>query len=299
MASRSGSKVLTSSASFIRPARRPDTDPRVAKRLAFWTPNSDASNLLRPPLFGCETQLVEGFDPATSFGPEVSQRYDDNLRGDEAETVDFLASLAGGGSALEFAIGTGRIAIPLTQRGVRVDGIELSPDMVARLRDKPDGDKVDVAVGDMASASAPCDKYPLVYLVFNTIYNLLTQDAQVRCFENAARHLTTGGVFVVEAGVPSAWLRADQFVNVEHLGTDEVVFDVNRYDAVTQILDENHVSFTKDGLRFGPISCRLIFPAEMDLMARIAGMRLVDRWGGWKQEPFTSASTRHVSVYAK
>ena len=242
---------------------------------------------------------MEGFDPATSFGPEDSQRYDDHLRGDEAETVDFLAGLAGSGSALEFAIGTGRIAIPLTHQGVRVDGIELSQDMVARIRDKPGGDKVDVTVGDMASASAPRHKYPLVYLVFNTIYNLLTQDAQVRCFENAARHLTTDGVVVVEAGVPSAWLRGDQFVNIEHLGSDEVVLDVNRYNAITQIMDENHVSLTKDGLRFGPISCRLIWPGEMDLMARIAGMRLVDRWGGWKQEPFTAASSRHVSVYAR
>ena len=121
----------------------------------------------------------------------------------------------------------------------------------------------------------------------------------MRCFENAARHLTTDGVFVVEAGVPSAWLRGNHFVNVEHLGSDEVVLDVNRYNAVTQILDENHVSLTKDGLRFGPISCRLIWPGEMDLMARIAGMRLVDRWGGWKQEPFTAASNRHVSVYAR
>jgi len=241
---------------------------------------------------------VEGFDPATSFGPEVSRRYDDHLRGDEAETVDFLAGLAGG-SALELAIGTGRIAIPLTERGVRVDGIELSPDMVARIPDKPDGDKVDVTGGDMASASAPRDQYPLVYLVFNTIYNILTQDGQVRCFENVARHLTTDGVFVVEAAVPSAWLRGDQFVNVEYLGADEVVLDVNRYDAVTQILDENHVTLTKDGLRFGPISCRLIWPGEMDLMARIAGLRLVDRWGGWKQEPFTAASNRHVSVYAR
>ena len=209
-------------------------------------------------MFGWEAQLVEGFDPATSFGPEVSQRYDDHLRGDEAETVDLLAGLAGGGSALEFAIGTGRIAIPLTQRGVCVDGIELSPDMVARIKAKPGGDKVDVTMGDMASASAPRDKYPLVYLVFNTIYNLLTQDGQVRCFENAARHLTADGVFVVDAGVPSAWLRADQFVNVEHLGSDEVVLDVNRYSAVTRILDENHVALTKDGLRFEPISCRLI-----------------------------------------
>lgn len=242
---------------------------------------------------------MEGFEPATSFGPEVARHYDDQLRGDEAETVDFLAHLANGDCALEFAIGTGRIAIPLTQRGVRVDGIELSPDMVARMRAKPGGDKVDVMMGDMASASAPRDKYPLVYLVFNTIYNLLTQDGQVRCFENAARHLTSDGAFVVEAGVPSAWLRSEQFVNVEHLSSDEVVLDVNRYNAVTQILDENHVSLTRDGLRFEPISCRLIWPGEMDLMARIAGLRLVDRWGGWKHEPFTAASNRHISVYAR
>ena len=250
-------------------------------------------------MFGWEAQTVDGFDPARSFGPEVAQRYDDQMRGDEAETVDFLADLAGGDRALEFAIGTGRIAIPLTQRGVRVDGIELSPDMIARMRDKPGGDKVDVVMGDMSIATAPREKYPLVYLVFNTIYNLLTQDGQVRCFENAARHLATNGVFVVEAGVPSAWLRADQFVNVEHLSSDEVMLDVNRYNAVTQILDENHVSLTKDGLRFEPISCRLIWPGEMELMARIAGLRLVDRWGGWKNEPFTAASNRHISVYAR
>lgn len=242
---------------------------------------------------------MDGFDPATSFGPEVSQRYDDHLRGDEIETVDFLARLATNGSALEFAIGTGRVAVPLAQRSIRVDGIELSPDMVARLREKPGGDQLDVTMGDMACASAPREKYPLVYLVFNTIYNLLAQEDQVRCFENAARHLDTGGAFVVEAGVPLASLRGDQFVDVEHLGSDEVVLDVNRYDAVTQILDESHICLTKDGVRLGPISCRLIWPSEMDLMARIAGLRLVDRWGGWRSEPFTAASERHISVYAR
>jgi len=242
---------------------------------------------------------MDGFDPASSFGPEVARRYDDHARGDEAETVEFLADLARGGRALEFAVGTGRIAIPLSNHGVGVDGIELSEDMVCRLRDKPLGDTIDVTIGDMARASAPLEKYSLVYLVFNTIYNLLTQDDQVRCFENAARHLTGDGVFVVEAGVPSAWLRRDQFINVEHLATDEVVFDVNRYDSVTQILDENHVSLSSEGVRLGPISCRLIWPSEMDLMARIAGMRLVNRWGGWRNEPFTAASVRHVSVYSR
>lgn len=242
---------------------------------------------------------MDGFDPATSFGPDVAARYDDRPRGDEAVTVEFLAGLANGGPALEFAIGTGRIALPLSERGIRVDGIELSSDMVARLREKPGGDALGVTIGDMASAASAPGTYSLVYLVFNTIYNLLTQDAQVRCFENAARHLTDDGVFVVEAGVPSVWLRGNQFVDVERVANDEVVLDVNRYDPVTQILDENHISFTSSGLRLGPISCRLIWPGELDLMGRIAGLRLADRWGGWRQEPFTGTSERHVSVYTR
>ena len=169
--------------------------------------------------------------------------------------------------------------------------------MVARLREKPGGDAISVTVGDMSEVRAPAT-YRMVYLVFNTIYNLLTQDGQVRCFENAARHLTADGLFVVEAGVPSAWLRGNQFVDVERIANDEVILDVNRYDPVTQILDENHVQLTNSGVRLGPISCRLVWPSELDLMARIAGMRLVDRWSGWRREPFTAASERHVSVYA-
>lgn len=241
---------------------------------------------------------MEGFDPATSFGPEVAHDYDDRARGDEVETVEFLAGLAGHGPALEFAIGTGRIALPLAQRGIRVDGIELSPDMVARMREKSGGDAIDVTMGDMARVSAP-GTYPLVYLVFNTIFNLLTQDDQVRCFENAAHHLTAGGVFVVEAGMPSAWLQGNQFVNVERVANSEVVLDVNRYDPVTQILDETHVTLTNDGVRLGPISCRIVWPSEMDLMAQIAGLRLIQRWGGWKGEPFTATSERHISVYSR
>jgi SAM-dependent methyltransferase len=242
---------------------------------------------------------MEGFDPATSFGADVSARYDDEQRGDEEETVAFLADLAGEGRALELAIGTGRIAFPLYQRGVPVDGIELSVDMVARLREKDPAGDIDVVVGDMAASAAPHPAYALVYLVFNTIFNVLTQEDQVRCFENAARHLGPSGVFVVEAGVPWAWLRGPQFVNAERITATEVTLDVNQYDPVTQILDESHVTFTNGGVRLTPISCRLIWPAEMDLMARLAGLRLVDRWSGWRHEPFTAASSRHVSVYAR
>lgn len=241
---------------------------------------------------------MKGFDPAASFGPAVAARYDDEPRGDEAEAVAFLAALAGDGPALELAIGTGRIALPLAARGVPVDGIELSPHMVARLREKPGGNEIDVVQGDMARARAP-RAYRLAYLVFNTIGNLLTQDDQVRCFQNAARHLTDDGVFVVEVGVPTVFVQRNRFVDVERVAADEVVLDVNSYDPVTQVLEENHVTLTDGGVRLGPISCRLVWPSELDLMARIAGLRLVERWAGWEREPFTADSDRHVSVYAR
>lgn len=236
---------------------------------------------------------MKGFNP--SFSKETALTYDNSPRGDEDDTVRFLAGF--GGPALEFAIGTGRIALPLAEAGIAVDGIELSPDMVARMREKPGGDRIDVTIGDMASAGTG-RKYAQVYLVFNTITNLLTQDDQVRCFENAARHLAPGGVFVIEVGLPSwAARQRHQFIDVEAVEVDHVGFDVNRYDPVTQILDENHVTISADGIKFGPIRQRLAYPSEFDLMARIAGLRLRARWGGWNGEPFTADSTRHVSVY--
>lgn len=239
---------------------------------------------------------MEGFDPATSFGPEVARRYDDDPRGDEAETATFLRDLAGDGPALEFAVGTGRVALPLATQGVRVDGIELSPDMVERMRAKPGGDGIAVTMGDMSTATVP-GRYPLVYLIFNTVFNLLTQDDQVRCFENAARHLDGGGAFVVEAAVPEVWTRQVDHARPGYVGMDRVVVDVSRYDPATQHLETNHVELTNAGIRLGPITLRLVGPGELDLMARIAGLRLDARWGGWRHEPFTAASVRHVSVY--
>ena len=243
---------------------------------------------------------MEGFDPKTSFGLETSKRYDAvDTRGDEEETVAFLAGLAGGRDALELAVGTGRIALPLAEAGVPVDGIEMSPHMVDRLREKPGGNDVDVTMGDMSRVTTG-RTYGLVYLVYNTIGNLLTQDDQVRCFENAARHLADAGVFVLECRVPTAPSRpGHQFVDAEHVAADHVVLDVCRYDPVTQVLDENHVRIGTDGLLFGPISLRLAHPPEFDLMARIAGLRLRDRWGGWHGEPYTADSWRHVSVYER
>jgi SAM-dependent methyltransferase len=243
---------------------------------------------------------MKGFDPRTSFGYDVSKRYDAvDTRGDEEQTVAFLARLAGQRDALELAVGTGRIALPLTQVGVRVDGIEMSRHMVDRMREKPDGQKVEVTMGDMSRVTTG-RTYGLVYLVYNTIGNLLTQDDQVRCFENAARHLTDDGVFVLECRVPTAPSRpGHQFVDAEHVGVDQVVLDVCRYDPVTQILDENHVRISTDGVVLSPISLRLANPPEFDLMARIAGLQLRHRWGGWNGEPYTATSWRHVSVYER
>ena len=243
---------------------------------------------------------MESFDPLHSFGPEVAARYDDQLRGDEDIAADFLAALASNGRALEFAIGTGRIALPLAGRGVTVDGIELSAAMVERLRVRPGGDRLRVTVGDMTTVDMGAT-YPLVFLVYNTIFNLLTEDDQVRCFQNAERHLAEGGVFVVETALPFAWIQPGKpdYVHTEFVEQAAVGFDVARYDPVTQLLSENHVRITTEGVRFNPIVCRLITPGEMDLMARIAGLRLVDRFGSWRREPFSSTSTAHVSVYSR
>jgi SAM-dependent methyltransferase len=241
---------------------------------------------------------MKGFDPKTSFGHDVSLRYDaEDTRGDEEQTVAFLARLAGDRKALELAVGTGRIALPLSRAGVPVDGLELSEDMIERMREKPGGEEVEVTVGDMSRVDTG-RTYGLVYLVYNTIGNLLTQDDQVRCFENAARHLTEDGVFVLECRVPTAPSRpGHQFIDVESIGLDHAVLDVCRYDPVSQVLDSNEVRISADGLTFGPVRLRLAHPPEFDLMARIAGLRLRDRWGGWEEEPFTATSWRHVSVY--
>ena len=166
------------------------------------------------------------------------------------------------------------------------------------LRSKSGGPALDVVVGDMSVVEMP-GRYRLAYLVFNTIFNLLTADGQIRCFENAARHLDDGGVFVVETALPHACIPpgAADYVHAEHVGLDAVRFDVARYDPVTQLLTENHVRLTSSGIGFEPIVCRLVTPGELDLMARIAGLRLIDRFANWERTPFGTGSTAHISVY--
>ena len=243
---------------------------------------------------------MKGYEPVMSFGEDVAEVYRDVTRGDEAAAVAFLAQLAGAGPALELAIGTGRIALPLAAGGLRVDGVELSPAMVAQLRRRPGGQAISVVMGDFADAPVQ-GLYRLVYVVWNTFFNLLTQDDQVRCFQNVAAHLTDDGCFVIEAYVPAFLyrLRNDQYVNAEAIQVDEVWLDVLRHDMATQTIEESHVSLSAAGVKLNPVVQRYAWPDELDLMARLAGLRLRERWGGWQREPYNSASEMHVSVYGR
>lgn len=241
------------------------------------------------------------YEPGMSFDKESARVYDKlSRRGDEEETVDFLAGLAGDGPALELAIGTGRIALPLAERGVRVDGIDISGAMVEQLRSKPGGDRLSVTIGDFADVGVD-GTYRLIYVVFNTFYNLLTQDDQVRCFENVASHLTDDGSFVIEAALPNDLyrLRNGQYVDAEDVAVDYVRLDVARHDPVKQLLEESHVTLSAQGVSVNPIVTRYVWPSELDLMARIAGLRLKARYAGWKGEALTASSERHVSVYGR
>jgi SAM-dependent methyltransferase len=237
--------------------------------------------------------------PENYFGDEVAAEYDDPfdpMFSAEAiePVVDFLVELAGDGRALELGIGTGRIALPLAARGVAVHGIDLSEAMVERLRAKPGGDRIPVTIGDFATTKAD-GPFSLAYVVYNTIQNLTTQDAQVACFENVADQLDPGGCFVLEVGLPDVKgerLRIFDF-SEKHIGIDE-------YDFANQGLISHHYTRGEDGMfRYGSGPFRYVWPSELDLMARIAGLTLRERWSGWKREPFTSTSTKLVAVWQK
>jgi SAM-dependent methyltransferase len=225
------------------------------------------------------------------FGEDVAGRYDESTADMPVEpVVDFLAELAGG-EALELGIGTGRIALPLAHRGVRVHGIDLSPAMVARLREKPGGEAVGVTIGDFATTRVD-GAFSLVYLVFNTINNLTTQEAQLACFENVAAHLAPGGCFVIEVGVPGGGPLRVFALTDAHVGVDE-------YEPATQRLVSHHFTLVDGRWERHSIPFRSVSPGELDLMARLAGLTLRERWNGWRREPFTSESTKHVSVWVK
>ena len=240
--------------------------------------------------------------PQDHFGERVAASYDQSSADMFAPAVvdpvvDVLAGLAGDGAALELGIGTGRIALPLSRRGVPVHGIDLSAAMVARLRAKPGADRIGVTIGDFATTTVD-GSFSLAYLVFNTIGNLTSQDAQVACFQNVAAHLEPGGRFVIEVGVPQlqrlppAETVRPFTVTPTHLGFDE-------YDVATQGLISHHYTVVDDRLERYSVPFRYVWPSELDLMARLAGMALSERWTDWARTPFTSESTRHVSVWRK
>jgi SAM-dependent methyltransferase len=241
-------------------------------------------------------------DPDGYFGEPIAASYDDPadrmFQPEEIDpTVSLLAELAGSGRALELAIGTGRIALPLSRRGVPVHGIELSRAMAARLREKPGGEAIPVTIGDMATTQVD-GSFSLVYLVFNTINNLTTQEAQVACFRNVAGHLVPGGCFVIETGVPPLrQLPPGQDIQGYRAGSGRIVS--YSFDHSTQQYRGHYVQFTGGTGEYRTIPFRYAWPSELDLMAQLAGLRLRDRWAGWNREPYTTDSRSHVSVWEK
>ena len=241
---------------------------------------------------------MKGYEPEMSFHRAAALEHDQ--RGDEAECVAFLEEVARGGPALELGIGTGRIALPLAERGVRVDGIDIAPAMLERLREKPGGDRLDVTLGDFAGTDMP-GPYALVFVLWNSLFNLTRQEDQVRCFENVAARLADDGLFLVEAFVPAYLHRLPEGgqVAAEAVEVDEVRLGALRHDPAAQTLVQSHVVLSEDGVRMTPVAQRYAWPHELDLMAHIAGLRLRERWGGWRREPFDAESRMHVSVYGR
>jgi SAM-dependent methyltransferase len=236
-----------------------------------------------------DERIAKGYDAGSEemFDPAVLE-----------PTVSFLADLAGTGAALELGIGTGRVALPLSQRGVRVHGIDLSPAMVTQLQAKPGADEIGVTIGDFATTRVP-GTFRLAYLVYNTIENLTTQDEQVQCFQNVAAHLEPGGSFVIEVGIPGLQrLPPGETFQPFHVSPTRLGFD--EYDVATQGLVSHHY-FIGDHHQLGVFSqpFRYVWPSELDLMARLAGMTLRERWADWNRAPFTSDSRKHISVWEK
>ena len=236
-----------------------------------------------------------------TFGELNAGRYDamyeELMRAETGISVETLAELAGGGKVLELAIGTGRVALPLAARGLTVHGIEASEAMVARLREKPGGSAIPVEIGDMAEVRVK-DTFDLIYLVFNTIFNLTTQEAQVCCFQNAARHLSNNGVFVVETVVPDLSGYVDgQRMKGSWARMDSARFEIAIHDPVLQTVAFQRIVISEDDTRMTPHFMRYAWPSELDLMAQLAGLERRERWAWWDRSPFTADSKSHVTVY--
>lgn len=233
------------------------------------------------------------------YGRHCADVYDQWFGFFDEEAVDVLEELAGGGRALELGVGTGTVALPLAARGVRVEGIDASAEMVAALRAKPGGEALPVTMGDMADVDVE-GEFSLVYVVYNTLFALQTQEEQVRCFRNVAARLAPGGAFLVEAFVPDlSQLSAGQGVRFLHMTDERVGIRIYQHDPVGQKLKSRHVVFQDGGAQVFPVEVRYAWPPELDLMARLAGLRLRARWGDWRRAAFDAKSEKHVSVYER
>src|SRR5690349_9705278 len=238
------------------------------------------------------------FDDPGLFGRQWAAAYDATSNPDPAAAVDFLAGIADGGPVLELAIGTGRVALPLAARGLRVQGVEGSPEMVAKLREKPGGADLPVVIGDMADVGVS-GPFPLAYLVFNTLFNLVDAERQAACFRNVARVLAPGGAFVIEAFVPNLadFERDEQHPQVRVVTEDTAIFRLHRYDRAAQTFVRQGVDVSAEGLKLQPFGMRYLWPEQIDRLAEQAGLRLAERYADWHRQPFTGASTDHISVY--
>jgi SAM-dependent methyltransferase len=266
-----------------------------------------ASSQLTARIVGCLASAMsdrdEGYGPST-YGDRIADVYDEIYPeaphgGDVSTTVGFLSSFVGTGPVLELGIGTGRVALPLAAAGVEVHGIDASEAMVDRLRAKPGGDAITVTIGDFRDFSLDAT-FTVIYVPFNTFFALLTQDDQVACFRAVARHLASDGVFVMEAFVPDlARFDRGQRVSAIRVEPDQVWLEVTAHDPITQFSDSQHVVIREGGIRLYPVRIRFAFVAELELMAKVAGLRLRERWADWDRTPFSSASGKHISVWER
>lgn len=225
--------------------------------------------------------------------------YDEWFAAFDETAIDRLAEFAAGGRVLELGIGTGLVALPLAARGLEVCGIDASTAMVARLREKPGGDTIPVTMGNFAEVNVE-GKFSLIYIVYNTLFALPTQDEQVRCFQNVSQHLTDGGVFVVEVVVPDfTFFKSEQELKVTAVTSDRVGLKISQHDRVNQRIRSQHIALINQQVNLFPVEIRYAYPAEIDLMARLAGLQLKARWSDWQKNEFTSASSKHISVYER
>lgn len=242
--------------------------------------------------------------PPSVYGERIADIYDEWVAGredvlDTQHSLEALSELAGSGPVLELGIGTGRLAVPLANRGLQVHGIEISEEMVRELRAKPGGDQIAVTMGHMADVAVD-GPFSLVFAVFTTFFALLSQDEQVRCFTNVARRLTADGVFLIEAIVPDpARFQRGQVLQTKRVEPDLIEVEASLHDAAQQRLVSATVHLTEAGIRIYPVELRYSWPSELDLMARLANLRLLHRWGSWDRSPFTTTSTRHISIYRR